>query len=338
MVKENVPEAAGKKKSSAKKKASPKKSVQTKGVKKKDVKQKGKAPKKAASTKKAAAKPKPKAKPKPTGKAKAKKVSAKRQKVSVKELLLRKFDTGVLEELAAKSPYKAKAPVQIPATAPPFVTGYDKKETERIRALLFEQFDLKAKPPVRETKKAEPVEEPEPIPEIFERPKYEPPEWVLTARPHPMAKAVRFGLGGLALLIAIIVGASFSNRAKFHLQNADGAIQVWRGKFAPSGTELVMSLDGMKMPNPIRDVYSEKEAYLIVSSYFQKKADEVLNEPGGPDFAKINTYLRQAASYAPTKELRDLAQRRLNGMNFLVLMHKADVAFTPGWVLTAPVP
>ena len=49
-----------------------------------------------------------------------------------------------------------------------------------------------------------------------------------------------------------------------------------------------------------------------------------------PNHVKINRYLHQAGSYAPTQELRDLVQLRLNGMNFLVLMHKTDVAFTKG--------
>jgi hypothetical protein len=327
MVKQNSPESTKKKKSSAKDKATPKKSAQTKGPKKKDPGPKGKSTKKTAPARKAAAKPKPKAKPKPTAKPKGKKVAAKKPKVSIKELLLRKFDTGVLEELAAKSPYKAKEPVKIPA-APPFVTGYDEDETKRIRALLFNQFDLKGEVPAEEPRKPEPVEKA--MPEVFTGPKYEPPDRVLTARPHPMAKAIKGGLYGLALLIAILIAASFSNRGKFYLENADGAVHMLRGKFAPTGTELVTSLEGIKMVNPTRDVYSKKEAYLIVCNHFQKKADEVLNEPGGPDFAKINTYLKRAASHAPTKELRDLVQLRLNGMNFLVLLHRADVAFTKG--------
>jgi hypothetical protein len=197
--------------------------------------------------------------------------------------------------------------------------------------LLLKQFDLKGELPVKEVKKADTVEEAaEPSPEILEREKYQPPDSIMTGRPHPMAKAMKFGLSGLALLLVIIVGASFSNKGKFYLQNAEGAVQVWRGKFAPSGTEMIVSLDGIKIPEPIRDVYSEKEIYTVVSNYFQKKADAALNEPGGPDFAKVNRYLRQATVYAPTKEMQQLAKVRLNGMKFLVLLHNADVALTRG--------
>ena len=316
MDKKDRPESTGKK-PSAKKQTAPKKSVPTKGTKKKDLKKKGKPTTKAVPAKKAA-------KPKATGK---KATAAKKRKISIKDLLLRKFDTGVVAEMAA--PPKAKPAAKIP-DAPPFVTGYDKDETKRIRALLSKEFDLAASP-VKEAKKAETVEKAAgPMPDTFKRPKYEPPASVLTGGLNPMAKAIKFGLCGLAMLLVIIVGASMSNRAKFHLKNADGAVQVQRGKFAPSGTELVMSLDGMEMPSPIRDVYSEEEVYAVVSNYFQKKADAALNEPGGPDFAKIKRYLHQATLYAPTKELRDLPQLRLKGMNFLVLLHNADVALTRG--------
>jgi hypothetical protein len=77
-------------------------------------------------------------------------------------------------------------------------------------------------------------------------------------------------------------------------------------------------------------VYSEKEAFGIVYDYFQDKADTALNEPEGPDFGEVNGYLRQAASYAPTAESREMIQRRLDGITFLVLLHRTDVALTKG--------
>jgi hypothetical protein len=145
-----------------------------------------------------------------------------------------------------------------------------------------------------------------------------------------MAKLIKGGLWGLAFLLAITIVASFSNRAKFHFKNVDGAVQLWRGKFAPSGTEIVVSVDGAEMPNPAHSVYSQSEAYRIVSRYFQDKADSALNKPGGPDFAKIREYLKQAAAYAPTKDLQEVIQLRLNGMDFLVLLYRADIALTKG--------
>jgi len=322
---------AGEKKSSTKKKTPTKKSVRPSGAKKKDLKQQEKAKKRTAPTKKATTKSKPTAKSKSTAKAKGKKVAAvRKRKISIKDLLFKKFDTGPSKKPVAERPQKVQ--LKLPE-APPFVTGYDKEETKRIRALLFKQFDLKSEPPVEETKAAAPVEEAvEPISTDVKGQEYEPPASVLSAGsgPDSMAKAIKAGLLGVVALIAIIIGASFSNQSKFYLKHVDGAVQVWRGKFAPTGTELVLSLDDMEISQPVRDVYSKKEVYPIVFGYFQDKADASLNEPEGPDFAKIKRYLHQAASYAPTEALRNMVEVRLNGIDFLVLLHKADVALIKG--------
>ncbi|MBW1741595.1 MAG: hypothetical protein JRJ42_10765 [Deltaproteobacteria bacterium] len=309
---------AGEKKSSTKKKTPTKKSVRPSGAKKKDLKQQEKAKKRTAPTKKATTKSKPTAKSKSTAKAKGKKVAAvRKRKISIKDLLFKKFDTGPSKKPVAERPQKVQ--LKLPE-APPFV-------------MLFKQFDLKSEPPVEETKAAAPVEEAvEPISTDVKGQEYEPPASVLSAGsgPDSMAKAIKAGLLGVVALIAIIIGASFSNQSKFYLKHVDGAVQVWRGKFAPTGTELVLSLDDMEISQPVRDVYSKKEVYPIVFGYFQDKADASLNEPEGPDFAKIKRYLHQAASYAPTEALRNMVEVRLNGIDFLVLLHKADVALIKG--------
>jgi len=157
-----------------------------------------------------------------------------------------------------------------------------------------------------------------------------PPPAVSGGGASPVARAMIMGLCGLAMLITLVMGASFSNRDKFYLKEAHGAIQVWQGKFAPVGTEMVMSLDGMKMPSPVQDVYSENEAYGMVYNHYLGKADALLNEPGWPDFRKVNAYLHQAVAHAPTPESRVKVQTRINGLNFLVLLHRTDVALGRG--------
>lgn len=352
MKKKSRLESTGKKKPTAKKRAAPKKSVEASGPKKKDLKQQGKTRKEAAPAKKAPLRSKPAAKSKSTTGAKRKKVAAAgKPKVSMRDLLFRKFDTGLRKEVTVESPYEQKAPPKLP-DAPPFVTGYDEEQTKQIRSLLFKQFDLKAEPVVEDIKEAEPIPEdvkrPEPPekevaeqalpdepaiappsgPEVLRE--YEPPAPVLPEGPGPMAKAIRPGLIGLAVLIAILVGASLANRDNFYLKEVNGAVQVWRGKFAPTGTELVVSLDGMELSQPVKDVYSKKEVYQIAFGCFQDKADALLNEAEGPNFTKIKRYLNQAASYAPTSELGRMIQLRLDGINFLVLLHRADVALSRG--------
>jgi hypothetical protein len=246
---------------------------------------------------------------------------AKKVEVSIKELLLKKFDTPAI---TATDLYQPKTATIEMSDSPPFVAGHDAQETKRIQALLLKTFDLKTEPAVEEA--------PEPVAE----------EMAKTAPPMPspaisgegpgssVAKTMVLGLCGLVILIAFVISASFSNRDKFYLKEAHGAVQVWQGKFAPVGTELVMRLDGMKMPAPAQNVYSEEEAYQIVYNHFMGEADTLLNEAGWPDFRKVNEYLGQAAAYAPTAESRMKVQARMNGLNFLVLLYKSDVALAKG--------
>jgi hypothetical protein len=68
----------------------------------------------------------------------------------------------------------------------------------------------------------------------------------------------------------------------------------------------------------------------MVYNHFLGKADALMNEPEWPDFRKINVHLRQASVYAPTTEARAKVQARIDGLNFLVLLHRTDVALAKG--------
>ncbi len=272
-----------------------------------------------------------KAKAKTTAKIKGKKPAAPRKtKVSKKDLLFRKFGTMPAKAPAGKVAYQPKAPLAFPE-APPFVTGYDEEETKRIRGLLFKQFDMKVKAlpeAAREAAPAEAAAMPSSGPEILAAYQAPPPD--VSAGAGGTSIAIKAGLSALAVLILIILGTSFSNRGMFYLKNVDDGVQVWRGKFAPIGKELVLHLEGMEMPSPVRDAYSKEEVYPIAFSYFQDKADGLLNDPGGPDFSRIKGYLHQAASYAPTEAMRNMVEARLKGIDFVVLLHRADIALTKG--------
>jgi hypothetical protein len=348
MARKDLLGSTEKNESKAKKKVPSKKSGEAPPLKNKAEKQRGGAGQGAAQGKKTPAKSRPaaksgakvkkkaavaagsKAKARTTAKTKGKKPAApKKPKVSKKDLLFRKFGTMPAKEPAGKVAYQPKAPLAFPE-APPFVTGYDEEETKRIRGLLFKQFDMKVEAPPEAARAASPAEAAAMPsgPEILGA--YQPPPPVVSARAGGTSLAIKAGLGALAVLILIIIGTSFSNRGMFYLEKVDDGVQVWRGKFAPIGKELVLHLEGMEMPSPVRDVYSKEEVYPMAFSYFQGKADGLLNDPGGPDFSRIKGYLHQAASYAPTEAMRHRIQARLNGIDFVVLLHRADIALTKG--------
>ncbi len=351
MARKDLLGSTEKKGSTAKIKVTPKKSAQGSTPKKKATKQQRKAGPGAAREKKAAARSRPaaksvskvkkkavaaagskaKAKTKAPAKTRGKKAAApRRRKASKKDLLFRKFEMVPAEAPVAERVYKPKAPLKFPE-APPFVTGYDEEETKRVRGLLFKPFDLKVEAPPEAARVAAPVEAAAmPSPGAEPVAEYKPPPPEMSPGPGGTSTAVKAGLGVLAVLILIIIGTSFSNRGMFYLKDVDGGVQVWRGKFAPIGKELVLHLEGMAMPQPAQDVYSKEEVYPMTFRYFLDKADGLLNDPGGPDFSRIKGYLHQAASYAPTGALRNRVQARLKGIDFVVLLHRADIALTKG--------
>lgn len=252
---------------------------------------------------------------------------AKKKKPSLKELIFKKFDSAMPEK-PPKGPSAKKAPKKLPE-APPFVSAGDKKETERIRAMLFKQFDLTETPTPETTKKKAIT----PPPPKETAPGYGSPAPVFpggSGRSGPISKGLAFGIGIAALLIAILIGTSSSNTNNFYLKDDNGAVQIWRGKFAPTGVEKVVSIKGMKAPKPIKEVYSKDEVYPLVFKYFEGRADAALENPQGPDFAKIKQHLYRASSYAPTEELRKKVQSRLKDIDFMILFHKADVAIAKG--------
>jgi len=57
-----------------------------------------------------------------------------------------------------------------------------------------------------------------------------------------------------------------------------------------------------------------------------EKADTLLEVPGIPDFEGIKNYLNRALSYAVTSASTETAYNRLNNIELMILLYKADVA------------
>ena len=146
----------------------------------------------------------------------------------------------------------------------------------------------------------------------------------------PMDKTIKIAAGCLAFLILILIGASLCNTQKFYIKTVKNSIEIWQGRFSPKGEKKLVSLAGIKMPAKVQKVYSKKDVYPFIFSYFMDKADALLYAPGIPDFAGIRCYIDLAQPYATTQELRDAATLRLNSIAQTLLMYKADIAVSRG--------
>ena len=225
--------------------------------------------------------------------------------------------------------------------------GRSPEDTRRIKALLLKTFDLKAtapSAPAPET--ARPVLSgaiPEAAPRVQSEaeaasaapaPQAQAPRTYATAADvkgsDPVEKSVKYLLGIFALVVLVVIAASYANTSRYQLKPASGGLEIWRGRFAPMGEALMTKIPGMQLPLPAKKVYSEAEALPLVSKYYLDKADALLDAPGIPDFESIRANLKEAMTYATTGTLRQAAAARLNTIDMMVLVYKAEVSATKG--------
>ena len=351
---------AAKKTDPEKKTAAAKKAARKKAAKKKTAKKKA-APKKKTAPKKAAAKkaaPKKKTAPKKAAAKKAapkktvaKTVAAKKaapkkapaKKRTLKELLYQKFEwpqTGQVVK-TTRTAFKFKEP-------PPFITGTDEKEVERAKAILKRSFDMDAiKAAGRQATEAK-ASEAQAAAEKAAAEKaaadqaaaekvkvsYDAPAAPSAAPTPPVDRTgqyLTFGAAGIALLLfLLVIGASMNNAGTYYIQPAEGAIEIWQGKFAPIGKKMLITLPGVPAPEEAQPQYDKNAVFPLIYGYYLNKADALLAAPGFPAFEEIKKYLEKALNFAHTSDLRKAAYARIDATDIAIYMYKANVAASRG--------
>lgn len=309
-----------------------------------------KAPKKSAgtTTKKTAAKKSKKASPKKTA---AKKAAPKKtpaaKKVTAKDLVFKKFEA--LQKV--KAPTASPRPFPSVTAAPPIISSTDPAEVKRLQSLLFKKFNMDAiKAAAKEPKpyhQAEPATSETKAPQAAQ-PAVEAKPAVLDQAAHatgqsarisvapdepvgdsePMNRAVKFGLAAAAIVIFLILAVSYNNSTKYYIQAKDNAIEIWKGRFSPKDKQFFMVLHGTQIAEPIKGLYTREEVYPIIFNYYIEKADTLLEVPGLPDFEGIKEYLHKAETYVVGLEMKTAVTSRLNNIERMTLLYKADVAMS----------
>jgi len=156
---------------------------------------------------------------------------------------------------------------------------------------------------------------------------YEPPPD--TTKPSdPSGRMMQIGIGALALLILLIIGASFLNHRHYYIMPGDGAIEIWQGMFAPKGTSLLISLPGRTHDAPVKQEYTQQEVFSLIFGYYRDKAAMLMDVKGMPDFNAEKAYLEKALCYSTTAEEKTAVNSRINTIDLMVLMSKADAAIS----------
>jgi hypothetical protein len=94
--------------------------------------------------------------------------------------------------------------------------------------------------------------------------------------------------------------------------------------------ERILILPGAQPPSAAKDVYTKNEINAIAFNYYIDRADMLLEAPDMPDFNGIKRYLKTAMSFGDTDEMRRSALNRLNNVDMMIYLYKADVAASKG--------
>lgn len=141
-----------------------------------------------------------------------------------------------------------------------------------------------------------------------------------------------YGATAVLLLVIALLTISFTNSNTFSFKQKGTTVELWKGVFAPMGMRLVKIFPDLRLPldnegNPIiKDSYTKEEASDILFQHFLSKADETLSSQEAPDLKEINSFLDAAAAYALNDDAKKIVSSRKNGIRFLVLIGKINLA------------
>ena len=269
------------------------------------------------------------------------------RKPTLRRLLLKKFEAPPVEKL-----FRPPAAVR-KGSAPPLIDTGDKDKAAVYRQLLARSFSMEQlaeaarkaaeekaarekaeaeKKAAEEKAKAKTPPKParqEDTPVV--KVSYEKEEIAERAEKKekdPVESAMKIFIAGLAFLILLVVGASINNSGKYYIKEHDGAIEITKGKFAPLGEKHFITLPGVKAPEVSKEFFSRKEVYPLIFGYYLEKADNLLQSEGLPDFEGIKAYLEKALAFATDNQMRSEVYRRIDNIDRIVLMYKAEVAMS----------
>jgi hypothetical protein len=314
-----VIEAAGKARAEKEAAEIAKAEAEAKAKAEKEAQEKAKAEAEAKAEKEAAEKAKAEAE----AKAKAEKEAAEKAKAEAEAKA--KAEKEAQEKAKAEAEAKAKAEKEAAEKAKAEAEAKAKAEKEAAEKAKAEaEAKAKAEKEAEEKAKAKAKQDAE---EKAAKPPA-PPSIPTDQGPTepPVNNAVKILVALVGGLFALLIIASAMNTNNYYLKPADGGIDIWQGKFSPTGKKLVMHVPGASVEEPVKDVYAKKEALVPAYQFYIQKAEALSEKKGQPDFEAIKTNLYKAIHFAPDRQHKNAAKTRLSNIDFLFSLYKADVA------------
>ncbi|MGD9974099.1 MAG: hypothetical protein AB7S77_13650 [Desulfatirhabdiaceae bacterium] len=140
-----------------------------------------------------------------------------------------------------------------------------------------------------------------------------------------MDKSIKMMAGGVLALFLLLCVSSFSNTGKYYIKTTSSGIDIWQGRFSPMGEKLMLSLPGLQAPETHGATYSKKEIYPIIFEYYLEKTDALIKTADYSTIEAIRAQMNQARPYAITQSHKQAVDIRLNGLDQMLELYKADV-------------
>ncbi len=260
----------------------------------------------------------------------------------LKKLLFRQIDLTTPVE-------KRKPAPEAESTAEPLKEApVEPEKEEKIETPAEEPETVAQAPEAAAPEEGEPMKTPEVVElEKAEAPEESPKVTVSYDEPpptdrevsDPMEKMIKYAAAGFILVLLLIIGYSFDNRANYYIHPNDDGIEILRGIFAPLGKEVVAELEGVPAPEVVKEVYAAEEVLPLAFEYYVDRADRLMSINGLPDLQNIQVTLDKALDFATTKEQTASVYSRMDSLEALVLQYKATVAAQRGtsWDVAAAI-
>jgi hypothetical protein len=244
----------------------------------------------------------------------------------IRELLFKKIDiTDVPERIQEQA-----APEQTPVAAPD-ISHKEKADSVKDEKPAIEKTqNTEQSLPDEESDQTEPPDNQE-ISDTLIQPESDYSDYTLETNKEVqlMSNSLKCVFAGILVLFIMLYMASSSNHSKYYMVDGKAGAEVWQGNFSPMGKSYLLTLMGMELPETEQEFYTQSEIYPVICGFYLDQANAVLSEDNIPNLFQVKEYLEMAYNYA-TKDIQEKIQKRLNGIDFMMFILKADMAMQKG--------
>jgi len=237
----------------------------------------------------------------------------------IRELLFQKIDITDIPETVSTKPEKQEEPTD--------VVKKDNIETIKTKETAIEKETEKESMPSEEPEQHHETAQADST--ITPEPDYSDYTLASNKQTQLMSNSLKCVFAGILALFVMLYMASSSNHSKYYLIDGKTGIELWQGSFSPMGKSYILTLMGMEFPETEQEYYTESEINPLICGFYLDQANEILSQDNIPNLLQVKDYLLMAYNFA-TEDIQHKIQKRLNSIDFMMFILRADMAIQKG--------